>query len=155
MLKARTVDGRGFARHSKDGAGLDPNACQLRAISIKAAPGREEVRVIIAERVLSYRTDGSELQIEVLISTPERDGSSWVCRYEIDWPHERRYSFSAGIDAVQALHLTLQKICIDIYMSEYHASGRLSWGETGAGYGFPVPRTGRDLLIGDDLNFEG
>ena len=37
-----------------------------------------------------------------------------------------------------------------IYCSEYHRSGDLSWGEPGQGYGFPVPHTIRDVLIGDD-----
>jgi hypothetical protein len=81
--------------------------------------------------------------------------AEWVCRYEIGWPCERRSSFGAGFDAVQALHLTLQKIGMEIYRSAYHATGRLAWGEQGMGYGFPVPRSGRDVLIGDDRRFEG
>ncbi|WP_404810601.1 DUF6968 family protein [Methylobacterium flocculans] len=73
----------------------------------------------------------------------------------MDWSHGIRSSSGADLDAVQVLYLTLQKINIDIYMSEYHAGGRLFWGETGAGYGFPGPKNGRNLLIGDDLKFEG
>lgn len=43
----------------------------------------------------------------------------------------------------------------DIYTSDYHASGKLRWGEPGTGYGFPVPSSIRDLLIGDDKKFFG
>jgi len=51
---------------------------------------------------------------------------------------------------VQAVLLTMQKIGTEIYMSEYHKSGRLLWTAPGRGYGFPVPSNLRDLLIGDD-----
>jgi hypothetical protein len=111
--------------------------------------------MIIAERILSYEISGGNLPVKITMFAPERDESSWLCKYTIDWPSGVRSGFAAGFDAVQALHLTLQKIGIDLYMSEYHASGRLSWGEKGAGYGFPVPGNARDVLIGDDLNFEG
>ncbi|GJD75313.1 DUF6968 family protein [Methylobacterium goesingense] len=111
--------------------------------------------MIIAERILSYEISGGNLPVQITMFAPEHDESSWLCKYTIDWPSGVRSGFAAGFDAVQALHLTLQKIGIDLYMSEYHASGRLSWGEKGAGYGFPVPGNARDVLIGDDLNFEG
>ena len=51
---------------------------------------------------------------------------------------------------MQAVLLTMQKIGTEIYMSEYHKSGRLLWTAPGRGYGFPVPCNLRDLLIGDD-----
>lgn len=111
--------------------------------------------MIVAERSLRYRTATVDQEVSVRIFAPENQAGGWICRYEIDWPVEPRSSFGAGLDAVQALHLTLQKIGLDLYTSAYHASGGLFWGETGAGYGFPVPKHGRDLLVGDDLTFEG
>ena len=78
-----------------------------------------------------------------------------MCRYEIDWPEVTRKSFAAGLDSVQALHLALQKIGIDIYMSKHHESGALIWINPDDGYGFPVPKNGRDFLIGSDKTFEG
>ncbi|MCJ2036982.1 DUF6968 family protein [Methylobacterium sp. J-068] len=111
--------------------------------------------MVIAERTLQYEVGGDDVPIKITMFAPEQDKSSWICRYKIDWPSGVRSSFGAGFDAVQALHLTLQKIGVEIYMSDYHASGRLFWGEKGTGYGFPVPKNGRTFLIGDDLKFEG
>jgi hypothetical protein len=42
----------------------------------------------------------------------------------------------------------------DLYTSEPHKAGRLRWNELGAGYGFPVPANLRDLLIGEDRQFQ-
>ena len=54
---------------------------------------------------------------------------------------------------MQAVILALSMIGVIIYTSDYHESGNLSSGEQGRGYGFPVPHTVRDLLIGDDAKF--
>lgn len=109
----------------------------------------------IAERVLTFRDGPGAVAVTVRIFRPETDGVDWTCRYEIDWPDGRRVSAAAGFDSVQALHLALQKIGIDLYMSRYHATGSLSWGPPGSGYGFPVPKNGRGLLVGNDKRFEG
>jgi hypothetical protein len=55
-----------------------------------------------------------------------------------------------GVDAVQALELALKMIGALIYTSDHHAAGNLMWEAQGKGYGFPVSRTIRDLLVGDD-----
>ena len=55
-----------------------------------------------------------------------------------------------GVDALQALVLTLQMIGAEIYSSSYHREGRLRVYPTETGYGFPVPRSLRDLLVGVD-----
>jgi hypothetical protein len=59
------------------------------------------------------------------------------------------------VDAFQALHLTLQMIGFRLYVSTYHKFGALVFEKPGNGYGFPVPKIVRDLLIGDDKVFEG
>ena len=51
---------------------------------------------------------------------------------------------------MQALHLALELIGAQIYASDHHASGKLMWLEPGKGYGFPVTRGIRDILLGDD-----
>lgn len=79
----------------------------------------------------------------------------WICRYSIGWPDSARDSFGAGVDSIQALHLALQKIGIELYASAYHKAGVLMFDRPGNGYGFPIPKNGRDLLIGDDKIFEG
>jgi len=58
-----------------------------------------------------------------------------------------------GIDSAQAITLALQKIGTEIYFGDYHKSGNLFWESPGKGYGFPLPPSARDLLIGDDAKF--
>lgn len=111
--------------------------------------------MIIGKRALTLKTPQKTFRIEVRIFQPETDGIDWTCRYEIDWPSEQRVSEAAGFDSIQSLHLALQKIGIDLYMSDYHATGNLYWESPGNGYGFPVPKNGRDFLVGDDKRFEG
>lgn len=53
------------------------------------------------------------------------------------------------------MHLALQMIGIELYTNTAHEEGRLRWESEGQGYGFPVPATARDLLIGDDKKFYG
>jgi hypothetical protein len=42
-----------------------------------------------------------------------------------------------------------------LYFSDYHKTGCLYFEKQGSGYGFPVPKNARDMLIGDDRTFEG
>jgi hypothetical protein len=44
---------------------------------------------------------------------------------------------------------------MELYVSPYHLSGDLRWEKTGDGYGFPVPKNGRDMLVGADKSFAG
>jgi hypothetical protein len=105
----------------------------------------------MATRLLTLRHDGAEVAVPIQIERPEQDSSgAWFCRYEIAWPHGRWSSAGWGFDAVQAVLLTMRKIGTEIYMSEYHNSGKLMWTAPGRGYAFPVPRNLRDLLIGDN-----
>jgi hypothetical protein len=110
--------------------------------------------MLIGTRILHLRDGADRTDVPVQLFAPERgqDGG-WMCRYRIDWPHGLRESEGCGEDAIQALLLTLQKIGADIYASAYHQAGQLVLGEPGRGYGFPVPRNGRHLLVGDDALF--
>jgi hypothetical protein len=106
----------------------------------------------IATRRLRFRSPAGEVEIPIRVFGPKRhDDGAWSCAYEIGWPHGTWTSAGSGVDSVQAILLTLQKIGIEIYTSEYHASGKLMWEAPGRGYGFPVPPNARDLLIGDDV----
>jgi hypothetical protein len=106
--------------------------------------------MIIATRTLKY--DDQDVLIQLF--TPVRTGEkAWACRFRIDWPDRVFELDASGIDAVQALHIALQLIGVHIYTSEYHESGKLCLDEPGKGYGFPVPSTARDLLIGDDAKY--
>jgi hypothetical protein len=62
---------------------------------------------------------------------------------------------------MQALILAIRTLGVEIYASDYHKSGclrwfepksRSNWSEPNGGYGFPVPFSLHDLLIGDDVN---
>jgi hypothetical protein len=83
---------------------------------------------------------------------PEEDDGSWWCRYEIEWPSGKKASAAAGVDSVQSIMLALQKIGVEVYTSDYHKSGSLTWIGSGRGYGFPVAANVRDLLVGDDAD---
>ncbi|MBX9931475.1 MAG: hypothetical protein K2Y56_08040 [Methylobacterium sp.] len=111
--------------------------------------------MIIATRLLRIRKSGAVIDVQIRIYIPEIEGTSWKCKYEIDWPNDTRVSEGYGVDSVQALHISLQKLGLDLYMSDYHSKGQLFWEKPDEGYGFPVPKNGRDFLIGEDKRFEG
>jgi hypothetical protein len=106
--------------------------------------------MVIATRTLKLHDDNGDVEVPIRIFTPEQDESAWKCHYEVEWPDGKFESEGYGQDAVQAILLTFQKIGIELYVSDEHKSGNLMWGEPGKGYGFPVSKTVRDLLIGDD-----
>ena len=111
--------------------------------------------MIVATRNLMLTSDAGEERVEIVIRTPEFMNDMWVCRYDIGWPGQPRTSVAAGVDSIQALHLALQKIGMELYVSPYHLSGTLRWERIGDGYGFPVPKNGRDMLVGSDKIFDG
>lgn len=109
--------------------------------------------VIIASRFLTFRSETGDIKIPINIFAPERDDGAWKCRYEIGWPDDVWKSYGAGVDSVQALNIALEKIGIELYTSEFHKSERLIWEKPANGYGFPVAKDARDLLIGDDAKY--
>jgi hypothetical protein len=109
--------------------------------------------MIIATRTLTLREGDRDIAVPIRVFAPEQQPRDWSCRFEIDWPDEPFAMAVIGIDAVQALGLALKTVGTQIYTSEYHEAGQLFWHEPGNGYGFPVPVTLRDLLIGDDAKF--
>ena len=106
--------------------------------------------MLIASRTLILRKPEGNIEVPVRIVAPEPEGENWSCRFEVGWPDGTWNMAAGGVDAAQALHIALQLIGAQIYASDHHASGRLMWLEPGKGYGFPVPDSIRDLLIGDD-----
>jgi|SRR5690242_11803783 len=109
--------------------------------------------MLIATRVLILRRPTGDIEVPIRIFAPEQQSVDWACRIEVGWP-DATFSMAAhGVDAVQALELGLQLIGVQIYTSAHHASGKLTWLESGKGYGFPVTSNLRDLLVGDDKRF--
>lgn len=112
--------------------------------------------MIIAERTLrlvSGKHAGAI--VTVRIHLPEKMADHWACSYEIGWPEGTRISSGFGIDGVQAITLALQKIGTELYMSQHHHDRSLAFEEPGQGYGFPVHKPLRDILIGDDAAADG
>lgn len=109
--------------------------------------------MIVANRSLTLRNGQTEIEVAVRIFAPEHDRTAWVTKYEIDWPEGMRRGAAEGFDPVQSLLHALTMIGAEIYTSDYHKSGNLTWGGPGQGYGFPVPQNLRALLIGDDAKF--
>lgn len=105
---------------------------------------------IAITRVLKLGKGRDQRDVPVRIFWPVEDAHAWDCRWEIGWPDRRRGNSGRGVDAVQAITHALQMIGTEIYCSEEHRSGKLSWTSEWSGYGFPVPANIRDLLVGDD-----
>ena len=105
---------------------------------------------VIARRTLTLQSDDGNVEIPIRLFAPEMADNVWICRFEIDWPEGKHARWASGVDAVQALLLALQIIGVIVYTSEHHKSGKLMWYEAGTGYGFPVTKNVRDLLIGND-----
>lgn len=111
--------------------------------------------MLIAERILTAHLPDRAQQVSVSIHAPRLADGMNICEYVIKWPEGERRSFGAGVDFVQALNSALLSIGIELYASAYHKSGILSWEKSGEGYGFPVPKNARDLLVGNDKIFDG
>ena len=113
--------------------------------------------MIIATRDLEYRAeDGTVIPVPVVyLFALARWRNTGAVATTIGFPNGVKESAAHGIDAVQALVLAINDIGNDLYFSDYHKMGRLKWGEPDKGYGFPVTKNVRDLLIGDDKRFDG
>jgi hypothetical protein len=108
--------------------------------------------MVIATRLLELRTGTTSLQFAVRVFKPEEKDGSCSCRYEIDWPTGRKAGSATGFDSVQSIVAALQKIGVEVYTSDAHRSGQLTWHGSRKGYGFPVTANVRDLLEGDDAH---
>jgi hypothetical protein len=79
--------------------------------------------------------------------------AGWTCAFEIGWPSGIDRKEATGIDSVQALVIAFQMAAALLYASSYHQHGQLSWKPGRKGYGLPVTRGMRDILVGDDEAF--
>lgn len=111
--------------------------------------------MLIGTRILHVKSKAGTAEVPVSLYAPVADDLGWGCRYEIGWPRRTRTSTAWGFDALQAVRLAMQKIASELYASAYHKQGRLAWLGQGGGYGFPITKNGRDLLVGYDKEFDG
>jgi hypothetical protein len=108
--------------------------------------------MLLATRILRLQRRPN-VEIPIRVFAPQQNGADWSCRFEIGWPEGVVEREVIGIDAIQALELALRMIGTIVYSSDLHRSGELVWQAPRQGYGFPVPNTIRDLLIGQDREF--
>lgn len=106
--------------------------------------------MVIVSHQLFCKMQSGEFEMPIRIHRPIADGSAWSCTYEIKWPEGLVQRRAHGGDELQALIMALKMIGADIYTSEYHKEGRLRAYEKEKGYGFPVPTSLRDMLVGAD-----
>jgi len=106
--------------------------------------------MIIATRVLALRQSSGDRPVSITIHAPIEGDRCWECRFEIGWPEGTRDVVVRGFDGVQALYLAMERIAVELYGSPHHHSGNLYWGKPGQGYGFPMPKAGREDLVGED-----
>lgn len=111
--------------------------------------------MIVGRRLLNVQLDGQDRPVEIKLFMPGGADGAWECRYEIGWPDDPWKSAAWGVDALQAIHLAMQKIAGELCASPYHKLGLLSWPGQGAGYGFPITKNARYLLVGSDKKFDG
>ena len=104
----------------------------------------------IITHTLTLDPEGPRIPIAIRIYAPEAYELGWRCRYEIDWPDEPKVFYGGGVDELQALVMALFMIGAEIYSTDYHRDGRLRAYETEEGYGFPLAKSLRDMLVGVD-----
>ena len=109
---------------------------------------------MFATRTLALSTATGSVNVVVTINTPYQEPGAWSCAFEIGWPAGPFKQTARGVVGVQAAVNALQLIGAYLYGSAEHRAGRLSWTKEG-GYGFPVPHTMRDELVGFDKEFYG
>ncbi|SEQ24523.1 hypothetical protein SAMN05428969_2377 [Devosia sp. YR412] len=111
--------------------------------------------MLAGTRTLTIDSKKGPIPVEVRLYLAEPYDTVWHARYEIDWPEGTVKSHSVGNDMIAALHGAIEKIVTELYMSRYHHERNLWWVKPWNGYGFPMPKGARDLLIGHDQEFFG
>lgn len=101
-------------------------------------------------RLLAATTPSGNKDVPIEIQPPTQGDQCWECRYAIGWPEGEQRGIARGYDSMQAIYLAMQRIALKLYGSSYHAAGALVWDKPGNGYGFPMPKSGYEDLVGED-----
>ena len=104
----------------------------------------DSVGIVVAVRELDLDDDK---KIYITIGTPQEfpEGGNFYCPYKIDGLGDGSVYYAGGVDAVQALELTLKRIGTDLYTSTEFTNDRLR--HLGMrNLGFPVPSSITDLV---------
>ena len=111
--------------------------------------------MIIATRMLRLQTSDGVVDVPITMEQPVEEDGAWFCTFTIGWPGKPYTIKGGGVDGVQALISALGMIGINLYVSEPHKNGQLFFEGPGQGYGFPVTKTVRDILVGHDVDAFG
>ncbi len=79
----------------------------------------------IAERHLELRTETGTLPVIVQLGRPEQAGDDWECEYTIWFGDRPRTMAMHGIDAMQALQLSIASLDVDLEYGAGQRGGRL------------------------------
>lgn len=105
---------------------------------------------VIATRKFHRLDGGAEVTVELHRPIFVTEGE-YRCAYGIFGLTPKPLTgATSGIDAFQAILLTIRTIGTAIYTSEEAKSGTLFWLEPGGGFGLPLPNSLLDLYQGDD-----
>lgn len=105
---------------------------------------------MICSRIFTLRIGDQLLDVPLQVDAPVDRGSHWTCAFAIGWPGGAMRKEAAGFDSAQALLLAFEMAGALIHASAFHRDGVLWWEKPGGGYGLPVPKGMRDMLVGDD-----
>lgn len=76
-------------------------------------------------------------QVRIGKPYPEPGGETWRCEYAISGLSEDFRRYVCGVDALQALVLTLELMPVLLEATREAQDGRLTWCEGGPPWGFP------------------
>jgi hypothetical protein len=101
----------------------------------------QSVGDVIATRNLLLLRDGtSALEVHVLLGKPQAgpDHKDFYCPYQIKGVGEEKVKSVYGIDAFQALQLTLSILAVELEVLNKQLGGKLRWDcDDKGGLGFP------------------
>lgn len=98
-----------------------------------------DIGQLIATRTLKLGNENST-NVVIAIGTPQKfpDEQDYYCPYQITGLADEKVNWCGGIDAIQALLLTLEQIGYSLKNSEEYKKGYLSWhGSDSGNLGFP------------------
>jgi len=82
---------------------------------------------VIAERQLELRADNASVDVVVKLGRPKLDasGENWVCEYEIWFGDSCRSMGMHGVDAMQALQLSIAALDVELEHGARRRKGSL------------------------------
>jgi hypothetical protein len=97
--------------------------------------------MVIGTRVLTIRGPVADIPGAGPARAPEDTDGHGICRFTIGRPEEPRENFGAGVDALRAVHLAMQRTGIDLKVSAAHETGTRVGAKPGHGPALLFRRT--------------